>query len=195
MTHRSRAKFALLSLFALSLLPALAQQSHGAEGKEAAARSLVQRVKADSPRTLFHLDFVVKELDGKHVISTRNYTTSVAANSKHEAGCSIRSGNRVPVASSANSKETSFQYLDVGVNIDCSDAEFVGGELSFFLAVDLSSIADHPGEAQLPTPVVRSTRWRAPVLLSIGKSTVVFSSDDASANHSVQLEVTATPLT
>src|SRR5262245_38725627 len=74
----------------------------------------------------YKIDIVVKELDGGKAVNSRAYSSLV---SQTERG-SIRTGNRVPVSTAPNT--TSFQYFDVGINLDFK----VVRELSDRLALD-----------------------------------------------------------
>jgi hypothetical protein len=138
----------------------------------------------------FRLDFVVRELDGKRTISSRDYSMPIVANDRFHRGAAIRTGNRVPIL--VSSKDT--QYLDIGVNIDCSEPETVGAQLSMVLTVDISSLPDSQGGSQSTPPILRSTKWRSATLVAVAKPTIVFSAEDEHTGHVLQVEVTATPL-
>ena len=136
-----------------------------------------------APAKFYKLDFVVKEVEGTKVLNTRSYsflTTQVT----HEA-CSIRTGNKVPVAGGG--------YLDVGVSIDCYEVKETQLGLSIGVAADISSI---PAESQVPVSgqVIRQNKWRSVVVVPLKKPTVIFSSDDLTSKHQMQLELAATPI-
>lgn len=173
-------KTILISALFLIAIPALPQENN-------------VKVQATAPQKearFFHLDFVVRELDGKRPVSSRNYSMNVVANDHTRASSSIRTGNRVPITTS---KEGQFTYSDIGINIDCSDVETIGSELAFSLAAELSGLSDGQATTSTP-PILRSTRWRSSALVAIGKPTVVFSAEDEKTNHTLEMEVTATPL-
>jgi len=147
----------------------------------------------------YHLVFVVQELDaaGKSV-NSRTYTTSVSTD-RHFTG-QVRTGSRIPVATGAyaNGKDETltnvqFQYVDVGVNFDLSRVLEVGRTLSIDLSAEISSAADS-GDTRIHQPVIRQNRWHAPVIIPLGKPTVVFSSDSLDSKGSLQVTLTATPL-
>ena len=143
-----------------------------------------QGKEADNAK-YFHLDFVVKEVDGGKVVSARHYTASTATGDANLSGCSIRAGSKVPAPSSGGQ----FTYLDVGVNIDCRGSKEVDGNLTLNVTAEVSSAIT----ASTP-PVIRQNRWNANVAVPLGKPTVVFSSDDMTTKGQMQLELTATPL-
>jgi len=144
---------------------------------------------AKDPPKFYKLDFVVKELDDNKVISAKNYSTFTSTEGGNR-GCAIRTGNRVPYQGVGGS----FQYADVGVNIDCQGARDAGSQLILTVMAEISSI---PGGAEGPPntlPTVRQNRWNSTVPIPIGKPTTLFSSDDLNSKRKMQLEVTATPV-
>jgi hypothetical protein len=126
---------------------------------------------AEQPK-YFHLDFVVKELEGGKVIGARHYSTTTATG---DHSCTIRSGNKVPVQSGGSGSEGQFTYIDVGVNIDCRSAKEIEGSLALSVTAEISSAAT------VGQPLIRQTKWSSNVIVPIGKPTVIFSSDDVTA--------------
>ena len=147
----------------------------------------------------YHLVFEVEErgADNK-VINSRTYTTTVSTDSRN---VSIRTGSKVPVAtgsySTGNSKDpvnTQFQYIDVGVDFDISRVTEIRDQLSIQLAAVVSSMADTTVISDVREPIIRQNKWEAPVLIPIGKPTVVFTSDSLDSKGSMAVKLTATPL-
>ena len=166
--------------------PSVAQTSDNSAKKQEAPSTTTGQNDA----RYFRLDFVVRELDGKRTVSSRDFSMPIVANDRFHRGAAIRTGNRVPIL--VSSKDT--QYLDIGVNIDCSGLETVGPELSMFVAVDISSLPDLPAGSQSIPPILRSTRWRSGTLIAFSKPTIIFTAEDEHTSHVLQVEVTATPL-
>lgn len=162
-----------------------------AQPQESAVKKQEAPAAAQKEARYFRLDFIVRELDGKRTVSSRNYSMNVVANDHEHSSSFIRTGNRVPIPTSNNAQ---FTYSDVGVNIDCNDPQTVGAELALFLSAELSSLSDAPASTPSTPPVLRSTRWRSSTLVAIAKPTVVFIAEDEHTGHVLQLEVTATPL-
>jgi len=148
---------------------------------------------AEPPVHYYHLEFVVQELgtDGKPT-NTRTYTTAVSTSTDGRDYSSIRTQSRIPIPTATNGSDTSYQYQDVGVNIDVHRALEVGHQLSFQLSATISGVAE-TRDAKLPLPVIRENKWQANVLVPIGKPTTVFTSDTLDSRGSMQLVVTATP--
>jgi len=155
---------------------------------------------SQTPAHFYHLEFVVQEMgaDGKST-NSRSYTATVSTDAR-DRGTSIRTNSRIPVpigSSSSGSNgtlvNTQFQYIDVGVNIDARNVHELDRQLSLDLVADISSVAAS-NDACLHQPVIRQNKWQAGVLISIGKATVVFTSDALDSKGSMQVVVTATSL-
>ena len=202
MTRDARAKEKLmrktaqivLTCCVLILVPSLG-------GKVLAQESAKPQETAKTPEPpahFYHLEFVVQETgaDGKPT-NSRTYSGTVST-SRTDRGFSTRTGSRVPIATGAfgqgDSKNTQFQYIDVGVNIDARDARDEADKLALSLIVDVSSLAGTQNISGVNEPVVRQNKWQASVLVPIGKATVVFTSDVLDSKGGMQLVVTATPV-
>jgi hypothetical protein len=150
----------------------------------------------EPPAHYYRLEFLVQELsaDGKPV-NSRSYT-GMASTGRAQGIVSVRTGSRIPVVtgSSSGSENKQVQYLDVGVNIDARDVHEVGNMLGVQLNAEISSLATPAGLSEPSSPVIRQTRWQAPVLIPVRKATAVFTSDDLDSKGSTQLTVTAIPL-
>jgi hypothetical protein len=153
------------------------------------------------PVHYYHIDFVIQELDanGKPV-NSRSYSTTVTTD-RSFSNVSIRTGSKVPIitggspaASGTEKLEMQFQYMDVGVAIDSYGVHEFGGQLALHLKAHVSSLAESPSTTVNTDPVIRQNEWDSPVLIPIGKPTVVFSSDALENKGRMQLVVTATLL-
>jgi hypothetical protein len=134
----------------------------------------------------YHLDFVIKELEGGKVINSRHYSMMVLS----QTNGSIRTGDKVPVGYASG--DGKYTYLDVGVNIDCRQVRQVQDKLVLSVAVDISSVAGE--NTSVIPPLIRNTKWSSEVTLPLNKPTVLFMSDDATAKRQMQLELTGTPV-
>lgn len=134
----------------------------------------------------FRLDFVIKELDENKITSAKTYSTFMSTDDRKRA-TQIRTSNKIAYASAPNS----FQFLDVGVNIDCTRLQELNGQLALELQAEVSSI---PGGEIVPgtPPVIRQNRWNSTVLLPVGKPTTLFSSEDQYSKRKMQLELNVT---
>jgi len=159
----------------LPLIPntAPAQQE---KGKEPVA-------SAPKPVMAYRLEFSVQEVENGKRSNSRNYMMMA------EEGywAKIRVGNRVPYQSA----EKTFQYRDVGMNIDCRPREHEGG-VALEITVESSSVAPQSETAPGSNPVFRSNTSEVQAVVALGKPTVVASMDDVSSNRRYEIEVTAT---
>jgi hypothetical protein len=144
-----------------------------------------QEAKPEEPGKYLHLDFTVKELENGKVVTARTYSTISSAGSA--GGCSIRTGDRIPVASG---KEGSFTYLDVGVNIDCNSLRLTGNQLALHVTADISS--QGPELSKEGLPVIRQNRSNSSAIVPLGKATTLFSFEGITTKRQTQLELTAT---
>jgi hypothetical protein len=157
--------------------------------------------QAEPPVHYYHLDLVVQEVgeNGKPV-NSRTYSSMVST-ARGERD-SVRIGSRIPIAtgtysSGSEAVNTQFQYQDVGVNFDVNEVHEVGGKLAMNLRAEVTSLGPitHIGGPNGPVePTSHHNKWQTPVLVAIGKSTVVFTSDDIDSKGGMQVAVTATLL-
>jgi hypothetical protein len=136
------------------------------------------------PQKFYKLEFVVKEVEGTRVLNARAFSVN-ASTDKGLDRCQIRTGSKVPVAGGG--------YLDVGVNIDCISLKETQLGVSLQVTAEVNSI---PQESTIPVSgqVIRQNRWTSHVVVQPKKPTVIFSSDDLTTKHQMQLELTATPI-
>src|SRR5437899_1242808 len=81
---------------------------------------------------IYKFDFTVYEVQGGKKSNVRNYTMFMQERRRR----AVKVGNRVPVSTG---KEGGFQYIDVGLNIECSFEESSGGAI-LSASFDLASI-------------------------------------------------------
>lgn len=175
------------------------------EPQAPAANKAPETAKApESPVHYYHLDLVVRELDenGK-AVNSRSYSCTVSTSQKEYD--TIRAGSKFPIATGVydtnetqnQSARTEFQYQDLGVNFDVNQVREMGNKLAMSLKAEISSLASTRrigGATGVDEPVFRQNRWQTPVLIPLGKATVVFTSDDIDSKGGMQVEVTATLL-
>jgi hypothetical protein len=150
---------------------------------------------APGPLKYYRADFLVKEIDASgHATNTRNYSTILLTDNSGAAK-QIRSGDRIPIATGGDEKgETKFQYIDIGVSIDCRLVHEVDQKLAVSVTAEISSV---PGSKQIDSvlePLIRQFKWNADVLIVPGVPTTIFASDDVSSKARIQVEMTATPV-
>jgi hypothetical protein len=148
--------------------------------------------KPAAPKSLnsYRVDFLLTELEDGKKNNSRTYSLMAREGILNK----LRAGVRVPIATNMGSIPQ-FQYLDVGMNIDCR-VEEREGSLVLNAVADSSSFS-LPGEPKAPgsvaeQPVIRQMRSEINTVISLGKTTLISSMDDPSSKRRFQLEVTAT---
>jgi hypothetical protein len=139
------------------------------------------------------LNFVVKELDGNKVVNSRAYATVIDIAPFYRDsgnGSSIRADSEVRLFMAPNS----YQNVNVGVSIDAVNAREVPTGLALRVSADISDIAPGLGSTGATTPMTRRTKWVSDVVVPLREPTTIFSSDDPTSKHKMQLELTATPI-
>ncbi len=139
---------------------------------------------SSEPTKFYRLDFLVKEVEGGKILNSRGYSMPVETGVSEN---SIRTSSKVPVGTGSG-----FMQIDIGTNIDCSKVKELQDGISLRLAAEVSSVPEDTGNAG--HPIIRQNIWRSSVALKLKKPTILFSSDDVSSKHQMQLEVTATPI-
>lgn len=139
---------------------------------------------------IYKVAFLIYEVEDGKKINERTYTLPVTNVDGSPRDSSIKVGTRVPIATG----EKQFQYLDVGLNIECNVTE---QEDKFIVhgGVDLSSFALPEQGANTPSagnPVLRNVRQSFTTLVVPGKPTLVTTMDDVNSKKRLQIEVTAT---
>ena len=147
---------------------------------------------------IYKVVFLLYEVEDGKKINERTYTVPVTSVDGSPHDSSITVGSRVPVATGTAAGNTVFQYLDVGLKIDCNVSEqdnkfIVHGdvELSSIVLPDQGTGVHSDLSLQ---PVVRRIRQTFTTLVPPGKPTVVTTADDITSKKSMQVEVTATRL-
>jgi hypothetical protein len=153
----------------------------------------------NSPEHYFRLEFRVLGVsaDGK-IQDTRSYDILAASGPKSDWTSSIRSGDRVPVTTTITSggSNVEYQYIDVGTNIDVEHIESMDQTLRLRVTANISVLAmdAHVLNATPHEPIIRQAKWQSPVIVPIGKPSIIFSSSNNVDKGKIELELTAIPL-
>jgi len=113
---------------------------------------------SSQPDNPYLLEFTLSEIDGGKKVNARSYLMRAQSGGVMNK---IRAGRRVPITTGVvqDPKLTQFQYLDVGMSIDCRIEE-LGRDVVLDFVVDFSSLA--PDQASNPAldgqPVIGSVR-------------------------------------
>jgi hypothetical protein len=201
MNQRTKLASALLTAALVFSLTAWSQETHqskseggGQTAQDLPAHNSAQKLSAEAneqnPERYFKLTFRVLDLsaEGK-VTNSRSYSETIATGPKSIRPYSIRTGDRVPVATGGGQ----FQYIDIGTKIDVSKAEDSDQILRLRVTADISSMSTAtPGSAG--QPIIRQTRWDSNITVPSSKPTIIFSSDNSADKGKTELELTAIPI-
>jgi hypothetical protein len=147
--------------------------------------ALVAPVFAQGPEpVVYKADFLIRDSTDTAAKAARKYTIVVNRAMKG----TFRVGNRVPISTEPGSK--SFQYVDIGVNIECIVQE-AGGKISMHADLDMSTASQgdkNPGG----NPTISQIRVNIDTAISPGKPVVVAAFDDPLTSRKFEVEATVT---
>jgi len=193
---------ACLSITLLVVATPLAQKSEPTTPPSAPTAAAVA---AGMPLTV---DIVVSRFSGEKAdkkISTAPYTMAVTARPglvQQAPLSSIRMGNRVPIATSvfppsSDGKPaplTSFQYQDIGINIDCRASARSDGRYDILLGIEETTVAPPPSQVQgvqtASPPVIRTLRFNDTVVVRDTETRQFTAATDRVTGETVKIEVT-----
>jgi hypothetical protein len=149
---------------------------------------------------------VLSEFDGTKKVSSLPYIFYVNADEPREnrRQTSIRFGLRVPVAvgASGSSAVNTFQYMDVGTNLDCSATTTADGRFKLDLSIDRSSLytpgTNKESEAGLGVgissgnPITQHFNSGYHLIVRDGQAVEATTTTDPVSGHLLVVSVTAT---
>jgi hypothetical protein len=184
---------AIAALLACAGVAVRAQDNPGTGGPQPAPR-------ASQPLVPLKVTLVFARYQGEKKISSVPYTLFVTANLNDRT--SLRMGNQVPVPTTvfgantpggaASGPQTSYQYREVGTNIDCSAQTAGDGYYRITLTVQDSSVAFPEGDAaaRVTAPTFRSFSSTFNILLRDGQTVQYTSAADQISGQVVKLDAT-----
>ena len=165
----------------VGLIPGVTAQEDKAKPEESTPKTAASRSSS-----AYRLEFALSEFEDGKKINTRSYSMLAQAGG---ALSKLRIGLRVPVAIA----NTQFQYMDVGMNIDCRVQE-QEGSLVLSTTIESSNLTPPPAQnvSGHDQPVIRQVRADLSTVVNLGKPTLITSMDDPISRRQFQIEVTAT---
>jgi type II secretory pathway component GspD/PulD (secretin) len=154
--------------------------------------------------TPLEVQIVISKFQGEKRISSIPYVLAVNANSSN---AQLTVGADIPVQTTTFQPITdgkpaaaplrSFNYRNVGTNIECSAVSADDGRFELSVSVDESSVvtnvaADDKGQPAIEAPVFRSFQSRNRVLLRNGQTRQYTAATDRVSGETVRIEVTLT---
>jgi hypothetical protein len=180
----------IVTTVALALFLTCVASLPSAAAQEAAKESEAQLKPADS----YKVEFTVNELENGKKINSRSYSMLLRAVAvpKWTDRQGLRVGSKVPIATGTGTN--SFQYQDVGMNIDCRLLPMGNGKVSIDTNWDYSSVEG--GQARdTQHPVLRQVRSSVEAIVPEDKPTVIAEMDDVASTHRYVFEVKVTKIT
>ena len=130
---------------------------------------------------------------GERKTSSLPFTMLVTSNGDK---VSVRTGTQVPISTSqGGDKVVSFQYIDVGSNIDCTVKTAANGRFNIVLSIQDRSALEKPamvgsGANATAQPVLRNFQYTNSILLKDGESKQFVAASDKGSGDIVKLDVT-----
>jgi hypothetical protein len=139
----------------------------------------------EAPGGAYRAEFVIH--DGSESGKTgRRFTLMLDSSGKG----TMRSGARVPYASGPQQ----WQFVDVGVNIDCR-VRHAGAKLGLSADLEVSTfVPGKPSEAPGGQPVTQQLRLSTSTTLTPGKPSTIVAVDDPATGRKVTIDATVTKL-
>jgi hypothetical protein len=160
--------------------------------------------KADKPSGVvvpLRMQIVIARYQGEKKISSMPYTLSVNATAAG-ASANLRMGAKIPVAmggfmqsTEADAKPSgpvTFNYQDMGTNIDCFAAALDDGRFRVQITVDDSSVYPPESGQSSGRPSFRSFRAINSMVLKDGQTGQVTAATDKVTGETTRIEVTLT---
>ncbi|HEX4997601.1 MAG TPA: hypothetical protein VFY29_05220 [Terriglobia bacterium] len=203
MKHRIGKKTLALLLIGLFMNAAAGAQA-APRGRGGAPAPAVESAAATAPSPQtppqgdvpLKIQVVISRFDGDRKISSLPYTISATSGRQS----SLRMGTRVPVISGSspdNKQPPSFQFIDVGTNLDVTATPIGEGEFRLQLTMTESSVLEATstapkGNVAPGQPLVGNFSYTSNLVLKDGKTHEVLASVNKATGETVKLEITLT---
>jgi len=158
-----------------------------------ATAALAQQKPPEPERgPLIKVQVVLSRYEGDRKTSSLPFTMLATANGGQ---VSIRTGAQVPIATAAANDKTSFQYVDVGSNIDCTVKTAENDRFNVILNLqDRSALDKVPlaGNVTNPitNPVLRNFSYINSIVLKDGESKQIVAASDKGSGEIIKIDVT-----
>jgi type II secretory pathway component GspD/PulD (secretin) len=177
----------------------------GAAQEKPAEPAAAKQAAPSTRQTPLKVQFVLSRVQGEKKISSMPYTLGVLSNGRQT---NMRMGSSVPVVttvfSSASKTDTtasiptsSYQYREVGTNIDCTATDTGNGSYALTIAVEDSWIQPETGDkasarVARDVPVFRRFSANFAMLLRDGQTMQYASVTDPISGEVMRIDVTLT---
>jgi Flp pilus assembly secretin CpaC len=139
------------------------------------------------PKVPLRVDIVMTRLQGDKKIASYPYKVSVVPGRP----ATIRMGTEVPIPVTTKDETVSFQYRNVGTNLECHAEAVEKGRYRLTLNVEHSSLGDSVdvGKA-IRAPMFLTRNARAEVILRDGETQTYTTAADPTTGDVVKIDVT-----
>ncbi len=160
-----------------------------AKAETAKAESSTERRSAT---TTLRVQLVITRFQGEKKLASLPYTFVVTAGGGRTR---MRMGVDTPIPTTSTSSETgkamtSFQYRNVGTNIDLLTNDRGGGRYQLNIGVENSSVLSGPGTSVEGAPLFRRFETNLDSLMRDGQSVQTIASTDPVTGEVVRIDVT-----
>ena len=161
------------------------------------------QIPPEPEKILVKVQVVLSRYEGDRKTSSLPFTLLATANGDR---ASVRAGGKFAIEQSTSSPPanrgaddkappTSYQYVDVGTNIDCSVKSAENGKFSVYLSINDTSVIEkknQPGATgvALNLPTFRNFYYTNSILLKDGESKQFVAASDKTSGDVVRIDVT-----
>ncbi len=187
MTHRTL--FPLAVAAALLVVPARGQAQDAPKPEGTKAESNAER---RGPATTLRVQLVITRFQGEKKLASLPYTLVVTAGGSRAR---MRMGVDTPIPTTSTSSDTgkpmtSFQYRNVGTNIDCFAVDRGEGRYQLNIGVENSSALTGVGASVEGVPLFRRFETSLDPVLRDGQTVQTVASTDPVTGEVVKIDVT-----
>ena len=144
-----------------------------------------------SRRVPLKVQFVIARYQGEKRLSSMPYTLGVLVDGGRT---SMRLGIAVPVASGPGPNVSTYNYRDIGTNIDCTASEYGSGQYQLLVTISDSSIHTDSGEKDAKfvrdVPIFRTFNATFTMMLRDGQTMQYASVTDPISGEVTKIDVT-----
>jgi len=149
-------------------------------------------------KTIVSVQLVLSRYEGDRKTSSLPFTMLATAD---RSQVSIRTGSQVPIVTTSTPTDgkqpaQSFQYIDVGTNVDCNVSPGDSGRFKVIINVQDRSVLERnsPGVRGVPqvatTPMMRNFTYTNSVLLRDGETRQFVTASDKASGETIRIDVT-----
>ena len=161
--------------------------------------ALAQNKPVEPDKTVVNVQVVLSRYEGDKRTSSLPYTMLATAD---RSRVSVRTGAQVPILSTPPSTDgkpnpaPSFQYIDVGTNVDCTVAPESNGRFKVEINVQDRSVLERSpstlrGAPQLPNAAtMRNFTYSNSVILRDGETRQFVAASDKVSGETIRIDVT-----